>query len=109
MAWGIDTRGSSMPISPLILYALVVIYASPAWFFTFLPLYLFVGSNGIMWKIYIAPVIGALIGFFAGLIAFGPPGDVEFWRIQLAPIIIGFTLFLSGALSKKVISDPGEV
>ena len=101
LSWGIDNRGSSMPISPLIIYIFVVVYASPFWLFTFVPPYLLADSKSLVWRWYIAPILGILVGSIGSLIVFGAQ-DTDFPNIRMTPAVIGFALFLIGLIFKKL-------
>jgi len=90
-----------MPISPLIIYIFVVVWASPFWLFTFVPPYLLADSKSLVWRWYIAPIIGILVGSIGSLIVFGAK-DADFPNIRMTPAVIGFALFLFGVIFKKL-------
>jgi len=102
MSWGIY-RGDTVQISPILIYGFVVVYAFPLWLFAFLPLFICVAPKSLLWRWYVAPPLGAVLGFVAGLIAFGAHFDTSDnvgVRISITPTIIGFLLFLFGTVSK---------
>ena len=102
MIWGIQ-RGDAVQVSFIWIYGFIVVYASPFWLFIFLPLYVWAAPGSLPWKWYVAPPLGMLIGFLAGLMVFGAhfdAADAIERRISLVPAVIGFSLFLFGSISK---------
>lgn len=86
-------------IFPLI-YGYVVLFSSPFWLLTFLPLYLVVSAQSLIWRWNMASLIGLLIGITGSLLIFGVQ-DFYAPRDLVFPATIGLTVFLLGAVLKK--------
>jgi hypothetical protein len=102
---GVDQRGGAWPISGLFFYGVGVVYALPFWLFTFLPLYWCTSSKSFVWRWYVSSIIGCLIGAVGSLIltkGYFDVSNVGIIRIELAPVIIGFSTFLLGTIFKNL-------
>jgi hypothetical protein len=103
MTVGVGDHGYKWALWMSLFYAFILLCSFPFWLFTFAPLYLITSANSFFWRWYVAPVIGALIGFVSGMLVFAPT-QYEFYdfpRQYLAPLVIGFVTFFAGSLLKK--------
>jgi len=104
MTLGPDPHGWAWYPSSTLLYVFIVACSTPFWLFTFIPLYIFSNSTSPFWRSYAAPPIGALFGLVSGVIMFTPTqyDFYDFPRQNLAPLVIGFAIFLFGSILNRL-------
>ena len=104
MTLGMNGHAYTWPVWLSLFYGLTLLCSFPFWLCTFAPLYLITGARSFFWRWYVAPIVGAIIGYVSGLILFAPT-QYEFYDFPnqyLTPPVIGFVTFLSGSLLKKL-------
>jgi hypothetical protein len=91
-------------MSALFFFGEVGVVAAPFWLILFLPLYLSLSAKSVLWRWYVTPFVGAVIGapvsyfLFSSLWGHGN----NYPSVILAPVLVGICTGLSGAILKAL-------